>query len=503
MAEREELLLWQLATSLVDNCRYELIQLDEEHGEVWLKNKKPSKKNHVIRLSSGGLDWSSQMARSIEETGYRAERLRRSVRLRNLQVLNVYLSLYPPVDDYEHLLREPFLSKGGKTKIDSILVTEENELKAIEQMNHFLDCRIDPFTFGDIENAGQVKRLLIERIKKEEEEARSLFEQGKPFFTYIFIAVQVLMFAVLEFAGGSTNTEVLVKYGAKYNPGILSGEWWRLVTPVFLHIGILHLLMNTLALYYLGTAVEKMYGRFRFLWIYLFSGVAGTAASFLFNTNLSAGASGAIFGCFGALLYVGVSHPRLFFRTMGANVIVLIVINLVFGFTVPGIDNAGHLGGLAGGFLAAGAVRLPGKGRVISQTAFLLAAAGLLYGAVMAGLHNDRPETVNALAQVQIEEGNVEEAYESLKKYVESGKGNAVTYFQLSYAEIQMGFLDDAKGNLKKVIELQPDFHEAYFNLAVIYAEEGKEEKAREYIKKAEGLSDQQKYKDFLDRLDR
>lgn len=78
------------------------------------------------------------------------------------------------------------------------------------------------------------------------------------------------MFILLEITGGSTNIENLIKYGAKYNPAIMEGEWWRFVTPIFLHIGLSHVIMNSIAIYFLGTIVERVYGRIRFILIYLF-----------------------------------------------------------------------------------------------------------------------------------------------------------------------------------------------------------------------------------------
>src|SRR3954465_11110377 len=94
-------------------------------------------------------------------------------------------------------------------------------------------------------------------------------------------------------------------------------------------------------------AVERIFGNTRFLFIYIFAGISGVIASFIFSPNISAGASGAIFGCFGALLYFALIYPKLFFRTMGPSVITVLVFNLIFGFTVSIVDNAGHLGGLA------------------------------------------------------------------------------------------------------------------------------------------------------------
>jgi len=205
----------------------------------------------------------------------------------------------------------------------------------------------------------RVKQSLLNIMKETREKEKRLYEYGKPLFTYLFIIIQVMMFMILEWQGGSTDARVLIEFGAKFNPLIEQGEWWRFITPVFLHVGFLHLLMNTFALYYLGTMVEKIYGSFRFLIIYLFAGFFGTLASFLFTPSVSAGASGAIFGLFGALLYFGTVYKHLFLRTIGMNIISLIFINLCFGFIVPGIDNAGHIGGLFGGFLSANMIQLP------------------------------------------------------------------------------------------------------------------------------------------------
>src|SRR5690625_7775775 len=100
--------------------------------------------------------------------------------------------------------------------------------------------------------------------------------------------------------------------------------------------------MNMLALYYLGTAVERIYGPRKFLFIYTLGGVVGGLASFAFTVNVSAGASGAIFGLFGALLFFGLTYKKIFFQTMGKGLLILIGINVVFGFVVPQIDKIGR-----------------------------------------------------------------------------------------------------------------------------------------------------------------
>lgn len=137
--------------------------------------------------------------------------------------------------------------------------------------------------------------------------------------------------------------------------GVAEGEWWRLITAGFLHAGLMHLLFNCLALYTLGTPFEALYGRTRYAILLLISLVAGSYASITFNAEnqVSVGASGAIFGLFGALLVVG--------RRLGADTrstLTLLAINAAIAIAIPNIDWRAHLGGLAGGVVVATVYKL-------------------------------------------------------------------------------------------------------------------------------------------------
>lgn len=178
---------------------------------------------------------------------------------------------------------------------------------------------------------------------------------SKPFVTYVLIAAIVIVWLLMEAAGGSTDTRILVRFGANFGPLILEGETWRLFTSMFLHIGFLHLFFNGYALFIFGIEMESLYGSDRFLTIYVLSGLFGSLVSFAWRgpNVLSAGASGAIFGVVGMNLAFFLIHHKSF-GTLGRqrvmNTLVIIGINLVFGFTVPGIDNMAHMGGLVSGF---------------------------------------------------------------------------------------------------------------------------------------------------------
>ena len=172
----------------------------------------------------------------------------------------------------------------------------------------------------------------------------------QPTLTYVLLVVIVLVFLVESLLGGSTNTATLLGLGAQVNAYVAAGQYSRLLTAMFLHIGVAHLAFNGWALYTLGRDVEAFYGHGRFAAIYFLSGLAGGVAYYIFGPRnvLSAGASGAIFGLAGAEAALFLAN-RTLFGTMGRqrlwNLGILVVINLVLGATTPGINNMAHVGG--------------------------------------------------------------------------------------------------------------------------------------------------------------
>lgn len=182
----------------------------------------------------------------------------------------------------------------------------------------------------------------------------------KPFVAYTLLGITGFMYVLQEILGGSTNQWTLIRLGAKVNELIVMGDWYRLFTPMFLHIGITHLLFNGLIIYFLGIQLEMVFGHWRFFVLYVLSALAGNAASFAFNPAVSAGASTALFGLFGSTLVLGKlfpGNPQI--GAMARNFSLLIVLNLVFGLFSTGIDMAGHVGGLIGGYLLAYALSAP------------------------------------------------------------------------------------------------------------------------------------------------
>ena len=257
---------------------------------------------------------------------------------------------------------------------------------------------------------------------------------------------------------------------------------------------------------YLGMLVERLYGNLRFLIIYIVAGFGGTLASFIISPNLSAGASGAIFGCFGALLYFGVVNPRLFWRTLGLNIFVVLGINLAFGFTIPGIDNAGHIGGLVGGFAAAGILHLPNKKHLLFQFLFMSVTAAVIIFSLQYGFSGKADivdeQSILLLAQQHIKAEEYDKARDLLITFTEGENSSAETLFLLSYTEIKQERLEEAKKHLLQVIDIEPEFHEAYFNLALVYLDQKNFKEAQRYAEKAVELKpDQENYRKTLTQI--
>ena len=185
--------------------------------------------------------------------------------------------------------------------------------------------------------------------------------------TKLLIGLLVLAFAVTVLLGGGLllgDGRVLVALGANFGPFTRAGQWWRLLTSLFLHAGVVHLAFNSMALWQLGPLAERLYGRWHFLLLYLAAGIGGGLASLWWHPDgNSVGASGAIFGLIGGLLAfvsrrdLGVAPQAVL--ALRRSLMTFGGVSLAAGFAIPMVDNAAHLGGLATGYIAGFALARP------------------------------------------------------------------------------------------------------------------------------------------------
>ena len=192
----------------------------------------------------------------------------------------------------------------------------------------------------------------------------------KHLITVILVAANCLIFFWMDFTGQPDNAVYMLEHGACYVPLIQEGEVYRLFTSTFLHFNFRHLVNNMLILAVVGSMLEQIIGKWKFLIIYLVSGVAGNLASMglvlLFHGTpaVSAGASGAVFGIEGAVLYVMIrNRKRMRSSSYLYRFAIMLALSLYIGFTEGGVDNTAHIGGLLAGFLLAAVLYHPGRFR--------------------------------------------------------------------------------------------------------------------------------------------
>lgn len=188
------------------------------------------------------------------------------------------------------------------------------------------------------------------------------------------LAVNILTFIVLSFFGDTQSSQFMYDHGAVFAPAVIeNGEYYRLFTSMFLHFDFSHLMNNMIMLGALGTAVEPELGSIKTLILYLLSGLGGNLLSLGADWTsgalvVSAGASGAIFGLMGALVWLVIRNRGGYGRIYGRRVYLMVGLSLYYGFTSTGVDNYAHVGGLIGGFLLAICLyRKRGKEKIIRE----------------------------------------------------------------------------------------------------------------------------------------
>ncbi|WP_157722088.1 rhomboid family intramembrane serine protease [Tumebacillus avium] len=199
-----------------------------------------------------------------------------------------------------------------------------------------------------------MEQMLVLSQAKREEVAETLKPNQKtPAVTTILVLTILVWLFGVQFPETVLGAFLLIPEAVRI------GEWWRLLTSVFLHYDLTHIMFNMVTLYFFGRIAERIFGMPRFFVIYVLAGIAGSLLSVAFSPHNSLGASGAVFGLFGALLAFGQFNRKAFAMTIGTSVYALLAINLIFGFIMPNVNNFAHIGGLIGGFLTAMALGVP------------------------------------------------------------------------------------------------------------------------------------------------
>lgn len=344
-----DLLVMKLIHYFIVSENYTPIIIKGIDDEVWLENK--NNEYSIIRIVTRKIINKEQYDYDILKTKHIAKQLKRKLIDFSMNVLSIYLdkNFYTnKIDNFDE-------------KYISILIKDEDDFINNEYINKAYKQVIDKFTYKEegFELISKLTKEIEEKNIKEGQEREKYMRNNKPIITYILIFINIVMFVLMYMLGnGSENTNTLIDFGANYILLTKAGEYYRLITSGFLHIGVIHLLLNMYSLYIVGSQVEYFYGKVKYIIIYLFSLIMGslfTVALSSVNT-VSAGASGAIFGLLGSILYFGIKYRGYIGNSLVNQIVPVVVLNLIIGFTTPGIGNAAHIGGLIGGYLISMAV---------------------------------------------------------------------------------------------------------------------------------------------------
>ena len=257
---------------------------------------------------------------------------------------------------------------GDIKNISTIKVDSMKDIKKNEELNKaFPDMEKSLIKATDgLDLIINVTNDINEKTAIENNKFNSVFAPKKIIVTNIILFICLALYIIMGFYGGNIfeiEPNTLALFGANNITLVKSGEIFRLLTSAFLHVGIIHLIVNMYSLMIIASQVENFIGKAKFIFVYLMSAISGSLMSLVFlgKNIVACGASGALFGLMGCLLYFGYHYRVYLSDAIRTQIIPIIIINLFIGFSISGIDNACHIGGLIGGYLATMAVGIKDK----------------------------------------------------------------------------------------------------------------------------------------------
>ena len=341
--DKNDEIVMKLLHYFITEQNYNPIVLHGAKNEIWLENME-NNSYEIVRIVTNYIHNNEQLNFDLYRTKQITKKIKKKTFSMNMDVLSIFINLNENVD----------LNSINMNHIDCASIKKVSDLKKYD----FIISNYPHITAStDFKEKGLnlFMKITNDITKKNEEEsfkAEETFKRKYPLITYTLIAVNIIVFLLMYILGdGSYDNKTLIDFGALYAPFVKNGDYYRLITCSFLHIGLIHLLFNMYALYIVGQQLESFYGKIKFVIIYFFSALMGSLFSCLFTNAISAGASGAIFGLFGSLLYFGHHYRAYLGNTINSQIVPLLLFNFALGFILSGIDVSAHIGGLIGGYI--------------------------------------------------------------------------------------------------------------------------------------------------------
>lgn len=339
MKDEKNVIVMKLLHYFITEKNYNPIILQGVENEIWLENL--SSECQIVRIVSGYIHNNEQFGFDKFKTQRIVKKIKKKTLSLNINVLSIFVNL------------------GDNVKFDEpvpnlfwVRASDEKELEKSSIIKKKFPDLPKKLIYNEkgVELFMKITKDINKHNQEDSKKVEKVFKPKFPTVTYAILAINIIVFIIPLLYGQS---EAMVAQFCVHGPSIRYGHYYRLFTGIFLHGSIFHLIFNSYALYVIGSQIESFLGKFKFLIIYLAGGLMGSLFSITFNGNAaSIGASGAIFGLMGALVYFGYHYRVYLGNVIKSQIIPLIVFNLVLGFVMSGVDNSAHIGGLIGGTLA-------------------------------------------------------------------------------------------------------------------------------------------------------
>ena len=330
MKQKEEIIM-KLVHYFITEENYEPMIVNGVRNEIWLENLQAEYK--IIRINSNYIHNNDQLLADNYKIKNITKQITKKTYTFNMKTINLLLDVGEKVE-----LKDT--KKISNYKVDNYKdIRSDNNIAGIfpklKTMSLKKDNSFDDFIniTNDINAKSESKNKRFEKI----------FSPKKIVITKVLICLNILIFILTMFSDTLFNRLILDPSAVR------NGEVYRLLTCIFMHSSILHLVVNMYSLSILGNQLENFLGKTKFIIIYLISGLSGSLLSCILTNTYSLGASGAIFGLLSSLLYFGFQYRLYLGSVLIKEILPVILFNLLIGFTLSGIDNAAHIGGLIGG----------------------------------------------------------------------------------------------------------------------------------------------------------
>ena len=341
-----DLISMKLLHYFITKKNYNPVIVQGVENEIWLENLDDEYK--IIRIVNNYIHNDEQ----LDFDAFKTKRMVKKIKKRTFTLKMKTLSILTDVG--ENVSRD-------KTYDNIDIIFYEDEKNLIK--NNFIKESF-PDLKNNLEYSEEGFNLFLKitddinkKNRRNAEETERIIEPKKPVITYVLLGIITIVFLY----GYILDQNLLIYNFGLQKDLVRLGEVYRLLTGAFIHVDIIHFLTNAYSLYIIGSMAESYYGKKKFTLIYLLSIISASLLSISMNDSFSIGASGGIFGLLGCLLYFGYHYRVYFGNVLIRRIVPVIILNLFIGFTIPGIDNFAHIGGLVGGFLISKALGVNSK----------------------------------------------------------------------------------------------------------------------------------------------